>query len=877
MARFARVSPGGGGGGGGGFGPRRVWQNRTTGTDTGTDTTTGTGTDTDTGTGTDTGTTAADPGSAATAPTAAGSAGMGFEGPAGRTADTDTDTGTDAGAGGGPTPTRQTAPTDPTFDRVRTGEATTADAADPVQPTQAARLRRTLLETDTTPEVTDDDTAQAAETRRLRSKLAPTATATGRQATRRTQTDAGSAGFGRELQDVSHAFWDTTIDVAFQEQAAERLAEQIGLPEDRQSDDIAISGPSITLEEGEQGDLDTDVTDKLTEGKGLISDEQERDLARTAQQRQDYFGVGSEAEALARDLTGSDTAAEFAGGVGSVPGQIAAAPAQTALIADLATETASNLPETVQEEGAGDTALAFAETAGRVTKTLTESAQENPARFTGQLAGEALLGTAAFKGLEKAGDVRRSAKLSTPETVDFSDITTDAGTEGELPNFDTSPDAATADAVEEVSERATDNPDVVTDQTGGDATVYHGTDTDFGAAVDVQEGASELPGLFTSPEASPIRLEDVATSLPSPSLKPRVPDLSGRSDRFLGLPGDRVEGFPEGRAGAGYELRDVDTGEQVHGGLGRGEAKSIADDVADVEVRPDQTTTGFEFLTDEADPGTAYVRPSGQRKPELEAVFAPESQFEKTGQIGVRVGRRQFPGTDVDVPFSGRQVPLDTFERAGDTTDVADDTDLEAAGTGDVVDYGDVVSETQRLSERGSVAAGGALAGPLAGSLPSTDATTGGDGATPSPASDSAGTEIGAGTSDASPAGSGDPSATGSGAGVSADSSDATSDMTRSDTGPATGSPTGFPGSNGGGSGGGGGSPGGSGPPTPSNLGSYPSFSAPSTSEEPTPSDIPLLDSEPDEDESVLRSDEFQAGLFDTGIADLDELENREF
>jgi hypothetical protein len=131
----------------------------------------------------------------------------------------------------------------------------------------------------------------------------------------------------------------------------------------------------------------------------------------------------------------------------------------------------------------------------------------------------------------------------------------------------------------------------------------------------------------------------------------------------------------------------------------------------DVEVAPDPTTTGYEFLTEQADPGTAYVRPRNQRTSELEAIFPPESPFEKTGTIGVRVGRKQIPGTDIDVPGTGRKVPLDMFRRGDvDTSDVADD--IENLDIGDATEYGQLASELRRLeTPEGSPTVGGGYLG----------------------------------------------------------------------------------------------------------------------------------------------------------------------
>lgn len=453
---------------------------------------------------------------------------------------------------------------------------------------------------------------------------------------------------------------------------------------------------------------DTEITDALTDSTGLFTEEREREFAESAAARSEQFGLGDEFDAAVTPVLG-ETAGNFARGVGTVPGELAASFDNVQLLADVGAETVENFGETAEEFGTEETLDAVGETFGAAGVGLAQEAQERPAEFAGSFAVELLAGSAALKGVEKAGDVARASRLSTTSTVDFEDITTKAGAGGALPSFDTDPDAPTAEAVEEVSERAQDNPDIVTQQTGG-STLFHGTRSDFDTSFEVGEGASELPGMFTSPEASPIALQGLGTDLSLSSLSPRLPQISGKSDRFLALPGDRVDAMPPGATGAANAVRGPD-GELITG-LGRGEAKAIAADDPDFEVISDPTTSGAQFLTEQADTGTAFVRPRGSRTTELEAIFAPGSGFQKVGTVGVNVGRRQFPGTDINVPLTGRQVPMDIFERAPDDADASDGDPLESLERGGTATAAALASDVSRLqTPEGSVATTGGLLG----------------------------------------------------------------------------------------------------------------------------------------------------------------------
>lgn len=200
-----------------------------------------------------------------------------------------------------------------------------------------------------------------------------------------------------------------------------------------QKDDTSITGSQINpsptgigdlLRSGRPGELNTAVTNDLTKGRGLISDQREKEKKQDIKQRQEVFGVGKEVEKIVREITGSDTAAEFAGGIGTLPGTVAAAPAGLTLSADTAAEAASNLPETVSEHGAGATAEAAFEVGGRATKSTVNRAEKNPARFAGTLTGELALGYGIGR-LAGSPVKYESAKVpNSGETTTYRGITT---------------------------------------------------------------------------------------------------------------------------------------------------------------------------------------------------------------------------------------------------------------------------------------------------------------------------------------------------------------------------------------------------------------------------------------------------------------------
>lgn len=286
------------------------------------------------------------------------------------------------------------------------------------------------------------------------------------------------------------------------------------------------------------------------------------------------------------------------------------------------------------EGGALETAETFGE-------TQAEMARERPVTTAAGFALPAAAGVpAGVRGFRATKGTTRSTKLK------LGDVTSEKGEAGKLPEFETGTGEPTGRAVGEVRQRAADQPDVVQEAAGGDQVLFHTTENPLKGELTVAEGASELPGIFTSPDASPLRL-------PTKSKQSRPTfgrgDFSTQPEQIAGFESPRISGMPERASGAAHARRSG--GEIQETGLSRSEANALVAEKGGERV-PDPTTSGAKFLTEEAEPGTAFVRPRGSRSTELEAVLPPESRFQATERIGV-----EMPG--------GETIPLDIF-RQGD-------------------------------------------------------------------------------------------------------------------------------------------------------------------------------------------------------------------
>lgn len=509
---------------------------------------------------------------------------------------------------------------------------------------------------------------------------------------------------GSRASEAARDVADFLVDATFQGEQTEAVARSIGLEGDRaEQDDVVITGPAVDfeagaknlfLQQGEQRTLDTDLTDQLTAPRGFLSEEQERDLLEDMQQRSEAFDFSDEAFDVVQKQTGSDTAANVAAGLGTIPAFAVTAPAGLTKALDTASEAAVAFPDVARERGVvdatTDTLGAGFEVTARGVESTTEAAQENPARFAGAAVGQIVLGTAALKGVRAGAQRGRNlrVRLDSDDTIDFEDITDERGVRGENPTFDTSPSAPTSEAVEEVIRRSERAPDELKRATDTNRVLFRSESERLPESIDVGEGRYELPGLFTSPDASPLRL-DFGRERSVSDLIPRLPrasDFTGRTQRLSAFEGDRIEGAPSRAAGSG-RLFDVEEG------------------------RPDPSTAGYQFFTEDATPGTAYVRPTGDRTPELETVFPPDTEFTKTGQLAVNL-----PEGDVGT--------LDVFRRIDDDANTRT-TVPDLADADDAADRVFTVGEIERRSTRADAPSGTPVTPPVFGS--GSTAPTGGD------------------------------------------------------------------------------------------------------------------------------------------------------
>ncbi|TQQ78600.1 hypothetical protein EGH24_13845 [Halonotius terrestris] len=437
----------------------------------------------------------------------------------------------------------------------------------------------------------------------------------------RERVAAANEGIEPSDVDVSKRQVGDVTDVEFSIDAdAQDLRERVAAAEGVDPSAVAIRGDEAII---------------TTDAEGTFFAPTEAELRNRAAQRQEFFGVGDEAEALVGDVefAGIDFQ-EVAGGLGSVSGQLAAAPPQALLAADTATEIGANLPGTVEEFGAQATGETLVEGAGRGVDAFGAQIAENPERFAGQLAGEVAAGVAGGLALQRAPDAARSASVRARGGDVFGEgelADPPTRTEGSnLPGFTEAAQADPRAALREFREQAEGNP-----LGGDDATAFSvrargdvAEFGEFGADFEVPEGASELPGQFFAADLSNLRLGDADSSL-SPS---------------IGLPNVNV-----GRARALAE-QDVDLGIVPPGTRG---------EVAD-------------FLQERADRGRSFIR-AGETgpTPEQEAIAPPGSRLREVTQRPLAEVRGALPSGDdtgIREVFPRPLADVNRIEGSTDTT-----------------------------------------------------------------------------------------------------------------------------------------------------------------------------------------------------------------
>ena len=411
----------------------------------------------------------------------------------------------------------------------------------------------------------------------------------------------------------------------------------------------------VEFQSDDRGQIDPDVASSVTpETGGFLSDEQRAETAESLEQRREAIVGSAEGE--------SGSVASARRGVADA----ASIPREALLAADTAASVGDDLPEAVGERGLTRTAVSGSAVAGPALERGVNRVQENPGDVAVRLVTGGVVASAgvrgAAKGRQRIADARTRRRADAE--VDLEDLTTEQAVEtGDLPEFETSTDAPTDQAVGEVRRRAADQPEQLQSE-AGESVLLRSENERLPADLKVSSGQSELPGLFASPELSPLRLEERASrTLPKPRL-PRLGDFSPDRQRTSAFPGDRIEGAPRSAAGSGFAVRGPGGEIQARFGAGGGAARAFADEIGGQRV-PDPDTAGAQFLKNEAAEGTAYVRPTGDRTSELEALFPPGSEFQRQSQLAVNLPDGEVTTLDV-YRRSGRSVDADSRAPLGD-------------------------------------------------------------------------------------------------------------------------------------------------------------------------------------------------------------------
>jgi hypothetical protein len=262
-------------------------------------------------------------------------------------------------------------------------------------------------------------------------------------------------------------------------------------------------------------------------------------------------------------------------------------------------------------------------------------------------AGSATVGTAASSAAVRAAEIAtagarvRAAGRGGPDiNIDETTTQPEQVAAGDQPTFETPTDVDAEVAADEFRERAQQAPDELQEAAGGEQVTFRSEAERLPDDVEARSGNFELPGLFTSGDFAPLRFDDSGGGGMFSQPEVRTPEFFAEPERASAFGTPDVDTIPEGRAGSGFALQRTDTGDVVETDVPQGEAARRADSDEPVERIPDPTEPGVQFLEEEATPGTAFVRPSGDRTPEFEGVFPPGTRFNRveTGTITARSG-----------------------------------------------------------------------------------------------------------------------------------------------------------------------------------------------------------------------------------------------
>jgi len=335
---------------------------------------------------------------------------------------------------------------------------------------------------------------------------------------------------------------------------------------------------------------------------------------------------------------------------------------------------------------------------GALAADAAGSAVEDPGRALGNVGLGTVTGTGVARGLERgtAGARLRIEGRDGPD-IDAAATTRqqDRIERGEQPVFETPTDAPGPVAAQEFRQRSREQPAELQDAVGSDQVTLRTESQRLPGDLEAQSGGFELPGLFASADFAPLRFGQTRSQ--SGGFEVRTPRLFGRPERASAFETPEIRAMPESAAGSGFALRRTDTDEVVETGVPQAEAARRADQSDNLERIPDPEQPGTQFL-DSAEPGTAFVRPGGDRTPEFEAIFPPGTQFQRVQTGTVEAGGTR--GTLDIFRLADDQRPAGS--RAGDR-DVEGAVDVDAPAAQGDADLFTADEISARMSSGGTV------------------------------------------------------------------------------------------------------------------------------------------------------------------------------
>jgi hypothetical protein len=337
------------------------------------------------------------------------------------------------------------------------------------------------------------------------------------------------------------------------------------------------------------------------------------------------------------------------------------------------TDITINAGETINEQGiargSADIADTTADVGLRASRAGAQALQKRPfetiGRGIGALAIDTIAGTAAVRSLEFGTTVARArVQARGGPKVDLEDLTPQQReliAQDGVAKFATSRTAPTKTAVAETRARARNVPKQLDDVVEADQVTFRSETSRLPKEFAAEVGEFELPGLYTGPDLSLLRF-DQSSGFYGSGVSLRLPRLFAQPERVSAFETRNISGLPRDAAEAGFAVRDA-AGDIVERFLptleGAKQARRL-EEAIDGQRIPDPATAGAQFLDQTEDLKTAFVRATGDRTREAEAIFPPGAEFERvtTGLVKTPQGA---PGTiDVFRPVRSKKRNTDS-------------------------------------------------------------------------------------------------------------------------------------------------------------------------------------------------------------------------